>query len=293
MAGHSLRFINMTTEEKLLSQLAKIPYATVYNFQPWTAKTTDLLNSLQWPDKILRRLYKNKIVDRMPLYPEEEVKRNYREHTFYTVRGERKKGTLGFLGNLSLSNVRHESGLMDILLAFINLYPDYEIEIDTTPEMPYTRTYNDSRAIKREFKKTYCPDAIIRMTSPEGREYNFIIEFERTKTHQQIRSEKFNTIPLLNRFHTYGLNKYTKFLFVYSYEFYNIYTRPSEYNRPEVQKHHQAIEGRLKTLIKTSRDYDYLTQDIYYFLPFYDFYRLDKGVWLDRMARPVSLIPKS
>lgn len=276
----------------MLYQLGKVPYATVYNFQPWTAvnKQADLKSSLHYPDNLMKDLRRTKIVNQVPVYPVGEEKRNARHNTFYTLKSfssEHVSQSQTYNGTIALDMRRHQSGLMDILLSFINLYPDYTIEIDCKKEFEYQKKITDSMGRKYSVKRKYLPDAFIKLTSPDQKEYHFIIEFERTKSNDQIRKEKFKTCNELNKFGTYGLSRYTKFLFFFTYEIYNVYARPIEYHKEEVKKHQQAVEYRLNSLIKDSKD---LLNDCYRFLPFHNFYCLNEPIWLTKDLKKIALI---
>jgi len=285
---------NMFNEYTILIQLGKIPYATNYNFQPWTSisKTSTLKDSLHFPYNLLMSLLKSGAIKRVPIYPSFDHKQLPRHETFYTTQkldGNNKIPQtliLNYDGEMAYSMIMHQSGLMDILLAFINLYPDYIIEIDCNKEFPYKKPMTDRQGRNYFVNRKYYPDAVIKMISPEQKEYDFIIEFERTKTNEQIRKEKFAVCNNLERFGTYGLSRHTKFLFFYTYDTYNVFTRPLEYGNVKIQ--HTSIENRLNTLIKDSQK-TYLN-DTYRFLPFHDFYRLNQGIWLNSRREKVALV---
>lgn len=276
----------------MLNQLGKVPYATVYNFQPWTAvnKQADLKSSLHYPDNLMKSLRRSKIVSQVAVYPLGEEKRHYRHNTFYTLKlptGNNLSQYKTYNGSISLDMLRHQSGLIDIFLAFINLYPDYLVEIDWNKEFPYSTTVKDIMGREYNRKKTYCPDAFIRMTAPNQKQYDFIIEFERTKGHEQIKKEKFNICNSIKKFGSYGLSRHTRFLFFYTYELYNVYARPIEYQNEEIKKHQQVVENRLNSLI---RDNKKILTDNYRFLPFHNCFRLNESIWLNSKGERVPLV---
>jgi hypothetical protein len=208
----------MFNSEKMLSQLNKVPYATLYNFQPWTVnKTANLLTSLQWPDKILKQLRRSKALTRVPVYPYGEESRHLRHNTFYTahqIASSNLTQSRIYNGQISFDMLRHQFALIDVLLAFINLYPAYNVEIDWNRSFPYAGRLDKKGGGFRSVKGNYNPDAVVKLTSFEtGREYHYIVELERTKTHEQIR-DKFLLCNLLSKFGSYGLSRHTKFLFV-------------------------------------------------------------------------------
>lgn len=275
-------------------QLGKVPYASVYNFQPWTSvnKKSNLKVSLQYPDKLIKQLRKKNVVSPLKIYPFGEEKRNLRHTTFYLIDSEyrnytnkRKKDPLA----IASSQLRHQSGLVDIFLAFINLYPGYEISIEWDKSFNFqkTRKYPGDKSIKDYHTSSYVPDGVIKLISPDLKEYHFIIEFERTKTAEQIRSDKFRICNSLDKFEKYKLNHFTKFLIIYTYEFYNIHTRPIEYHQEETIRHQQAVDYRLNSLIKHSQEY---LNDSYRFMSFHNFHRLNEAVWLNSKMQKVKLI---
>ncbi len=278
----------MTWQDRVLYWLRKIPYATVYNLQPWTHKTALNLNdSLQWPSVILKKLVTQDLLKQMILYPYYPNMRNYREKTFYTVNDyvvdEPKKGgeynKINASGEMALSMAEHESALMDIFLAFLNLYPDCEISIDTKQKFPYK--------FDKDTAKKYLPDAVIRLRTPNMKNYHFIIELERTKTHAQIRNDKFAVNKLMDKFQKYGLSKHTKYLYVYTYELYNVFWRPCEYSDKFIKTQMKAVEYRLDSLIKSSSE---MLNDSFRFLPFHKFHALNKSVWLNSKREKVSIL---
>ena len=281
----------MFNKDKVTYQLCKIPYATIYNFQPWTRKKSDdLQSSLQHPGKIFKTLSDKKIVNKVAVYPYDEDKRNFRKTTFYTLKvlsGGSLSHSQTYNGQIAYDMLRHQSGLMDILLAFINLYPDCLIDIDCKKEFPYKRKIKDARGNYNIYDRTYCPDAFIKLTTPNNKEYHFIIEFERTKSHEQIRKDKMEICNSLNKFGTYGISRHTRFLFFYTYELYNVFARPVEYNNPEIKKYQNSVEYRLNSLINDSQ---HLLNDNYLFLPFHDFYLLNKPIWLNSKKEKRMLV---
>jgi hypothetical protein len=269
--------------DKLIYQLGKVPYASVYNLQPWGSKNNNisLHSSLQYPDRLMMKLRKQGAVKKVPLYPAGEEKRHFRDHTFYSLKSTLNKSLLGsksYNGYIALDMVRHQSGLMDIFFAFINLYPDYQIEIDVSKEFKY---------IKNGIKKTYEPDGFVKLISPDMKEYHFLIEFERTKSNKEIRNDKISKINDINKFGTYGLSRHTRVLIFYTYEIYNVYTRPNQYNDPAIKKYHDGVETRLKTLIKDNSD---VLKNFILFLPFHKFHQLNRPIWKNHEKENLLLV---
>jgi len=63
----------------------------------------------------------------------------------------------------------------------------------------------------------------------DGREYDFILEFERTRTPKAIMEEKIRANEKIGNFRKYGLSKKTKFLYVFTTEHFDVTKRPVEY----------------------------------------------------------------
>lgn len=265
----------------MTDQLKKVPYASVYNFQPWTAKNKNskLTVSLQYADKLMKELRRTNIVKPVPVYPLGEEKRALRHKTFYTLK---------YNGDIAFDMLRHQSGLMDIFLGFINLYPDCIIEIDTKKTFAYEKEYRDNNIGKiQKINKKYNPDAFIKITTLDNKEYHFIIELERSKGHKDIRHNKFEVINSLKKFENYGISRHTKFLFFYTTEHYNVYTRPIEYRNEDTRRQQQFVEHSLYKLIKDNQD---ILNDNYRFISFHDYFNLNEAKFLNSKIQKVSLI---
>lgn len=226
----------------------------------------------------------------MTVYPirEREVLRKF--EMFYTVHVKNVPSVAVYehCDNLpdnliARTMLEHESGLIDIFIAFLNLYPENTITIDTRPILKYPGKTKTGKQVM----KNYRPDAIIRMETLDGHHYHFIVEFERTATNKDIRVNKFVVNNILGAPQKHGLSKYTKYLYVYSREYYDIYTRPLEYDRDLVKKQHAAIERELGLLIKDNGD---LLNDRFRFLPHHLFNRLNEAVWLDHKFNKIKLL---
>ena len=135
----------------------------------------------------------------------------------------------------------------------------------------------------------YRPDAHIRLISKGIRSmtYDFIIEFERTRSNQAIIDEKLKRNEKLANFRKYGLSDKTKILYVLTDEFYNVYWRPVEYHQKEVRKLTDKVNYRLKRLIEEAR---FLPGHKYRFTTLHNFTRLDKAVWHNSPGHPTKLI---
>lgn len=139
----------------------------------------------------------------------------------------------------------------------------------------------------QRLKTSYIPDAIIKMKSPRNKEYHFIVEFERTKCGEDVRCNKSAVNRRLKPFNEYGLNKYIKFPYIYTYHSYNVFWRPLEYDVPEVQNLIKTSENSLVSLIQDSKTY---LNDWFRFLPFHKFNILNQKEWLNYKGEKISLI---
>ena len=269
----------MNKKDKILHQISKLPYATIYNFQPWTYKNKEatLKSSLQWPYKIIRSLYKEKIIREIPIYPFRSIKRSSIPETFYTIHANPViSNGVSYRGRMSVMLTGHESGLMDILLAFLNLYSNSVISINTTPSFELKDGY------------LYKPDAHIRITTSNNNVYDFLIEFERSASNSAISSKKIAKIDKMKKFSEYGLSRFTKFLFVFTIETYDVFLRPIQYTDIEVAKQQSLIDKRLFTLLEGL--HKTVNQHLFRFMSFHDFYRLNDSVWYDPAKKRVKLI---
>jgi len=167
--------------------------------------------------------------------------------------------------------LQHESAKIDVLLGFLYLYPDYDIEID----------YNLNMEIKKG--DVYNPDAYIKMISPDDKVYEFIIEIERSRDWPEIRKEKLNRNENLKPLDLYGLSNPTKFLYIYCGNF-EPFIRPVDYPNYKIE-----IE-RLNRKFKRFKKFTYNLKDRYLFTPITNFTRLNEAVWLDIKGNPRKLI---
>lgn len=194
---------------------------------------------------------------------------------------------------MASSMAMHQSGIRDILWGFIFLYPDYEVSIKFEPEYPFLEKTYFKRLGKTSYNDfnnvlSYRPDALVKLISRDNKkEYDFLIELERTKRPIEIKKGKFDKIESLNLFSTYGLSENTKILIFYSYEKYNVYSRPLEYSNPIVKKEIDAVKSRIEQLLNYAKPYP---NHKYRIIPFHDFYKLNEAVWYTPQGRRVKLI---
>ena len=246
-------------EDKLLKAIEQVRYASVYNFQPWLAsEAKTLYTSLLWPSVLFHKLLKQGRIKPIEVYPKNKFLYRYNKFFKSTDDGTRTD-------ELSYNMAEHQSALRDVVLAFIYLYPDYEITVDYFKLLKGKNEHG-------EFKLN--PDAVITMTSPENKTYNFVVELERSKSPMDIIKNKIEKIDHL--YPLQGLSEHTKFLIVFTYEKFNVFWRPIEYTTPEVQKVIKAVDNRFNSLISKLPPN---TGNKYRFMMYHQFPDLNKAVW--------------
>ena len=157
--------------------------ATVFHFQPWISRDSQNFNgSLSVPYRYVQRLTKEGLIKPVEVYP--YIHKTFRHNQFYALKPGHK------ISNFILE---HQFGLIDVLMAFIYLYPEYEIDIKFTPKLEAAG-------------KVYKPDALISMVSPIGKKYDFIIEFERTRNPIAVYNEKLLKNEQMPPFKDMGLS---------------------------------------------------------------------------------------
>jgi len=253
----------MNSERALLPIFKKIQMATVYHFTPWlSGDATTFRGSLIWTTRQFSRLKVQKLIRPVDIYP--YFGRKWRHNTFYSIKPDK----------LANSHVEHQSGLIDVLMAFLYLYRDYEIDIEYTPKL-------------KDHNGVYKPDAIVKMKSLEGKEYHFMVEFERTRSAEAIYKEKLLKNEQMKPFKHYGLADNTKILYICGHEWMNVFARPIQYADPENQRGIQAINKQFELLISKAKN---LPDHKYRFLPYHEFPDLDKAEWITPKGNRVRLI---
>lgn len=245
----------------MLPVLNKVQMATVYHFQPWLARQSkDFLGAMSRPTRQINKLFKEGLIKRVEIYP--PIRKTYRYDTFYSITPRK----------IANREIEHQSGLIDVLMAFIYLYPDYDIRIDYTPLLKWGN-------------EAYKPDAIIRLASADlSKRYCFIVEFERSRDAAAIYKEKLLKNERMPDFERLGLPSMTKILYVYAYERFNVFWRPNQYQEHfdmlSFEDHRfQSLPSRAKNLKKP-----------YLFMKYSDFYRLNEPVWHHPKGNRVQLI---
>jgi hypothetical protein len=253
----------MNKERDLLPVIERVRMATIYHFQPWTIKTSkNFVGSLLWPTKMFARLRKQEAIKPVVIYPYSG--RTYRNDTFYSIKAD----------SLSVRELHHQFGLTDVLMAFIYAYPDYDVEITHLPCLKVDG-------------KIYKPDALVKLTDRNLKEYTFIIEFERSRNEEAIYKEKLLKNERMKSFKESGLSEHTKILYVYAYERFDVFWRPNQYELPNVLEAIDTQNRKFDRLINKARN---LPDHKYRFLPLHKFSRLNEQVWTTPKGNRVSLI---
>lgn len=256
------------TRTPVLNNIYKIGFASPSNFIPFLSKSEDFKAAKNWPDKIFKAFIEKGLIKEVKVYNRIYTRQTLRD-TFYclTQAGyDALEVKARHYDPKSINQINHESGLNDILLGFIYAYPDCEVTID--------RNF----VFKNE---KYKPDALVKVFNPNtGRLDNFIVEFERTRTWEQIRKEKFG-VALKVSPKDYGL-ECCKFLYIYAHEQFNVFKRPMEWTPSilEFQNRH----------FKKFKDYTQGLKNNFLFARYHDFTRLNESVWHSIDGTPRKLI---
>jgi hypothetical protein len=253
----------MNKERQLLPIFNMIGMATVYHFQPWLSKHTDnFKGSLAWSTRLVERLRREELIQPVTIYP--YIRRTFRYNAFYSIKPNK----------IANRDIEHQSGLIDVLMAFLFLYKDYEIQIDYEPKL-------------RARGRVYRPDALVKMIKGFN-EYHFIVEFERTRGEKAIYEEKLLLNEKMPSFKDLGLSPKTKILYIYSHEWMSVFWRPNQYDKiPEAKKAIGLIERKFPNIIKFAKD---LPDHKYRFIPYHQFFRLNEAIWTTPKGNKIKLI---
>jgi len=188
-------------------------------------------------------------------------------HTFWQVTKEGDQA-LGYehytpVGRKSVQNFPHQFGLIDVLCGLYFLYRDkYDISIT------YPSTANSLDG--------YKPDAIVKyLHKINEKKYDFILEFERTRTPKAIVEEKIRLNEKVTNFRKFGLSKQSKFLYVFTTENFDVTTRPVEYlsYQPMIQR----VEKQFRQILQMARK---LPEYLYRFALLHKFKEYERAVWV-------------
>jgi len=256
----------MNKERELLPVFDKIQMATIYHFQPWTSKTAKSLKaSLLWPTVLIDRLRKQELITNLVIYP--YASRYFRHNTFYAPKKSIHKA-------IAIREIEHQSGLIDVLMAFIYSYPDYDVSVRYQPRL-------------KAGGMIYRPDALVKMTDRNLKGYHFLIEFERTRGEEAIYREKLLKNEAMSSFKALGLSPHTKILYIYAYERFNVFWRPIQYGDQLIADVIKIQNKKFHNLIRKAKD---LPDHKYRFLPYHQFTHLAEPVWITPKGRKVSLL---
>ncbi len=265
---------NPNAKRKLLKTLYDLKFATIYNLAfESRGETKD--SCLVGTGRHVAQLERDGLV--MPVRKYGYLRDERYRHTFWQVTKEGAQA-LGYeqytpIGRKSVQNFPHQFGLIDTLCG---LYFPFRDEYDITITYPSTSNSLDG----------YKPDAIVRYRHKlDGREYDFILEFERTRTPRAIFEEKIRLNEKITNFRKYGLSKQTKFLYVFTTENFDVTTRPVEYGecRPILER----VEKQFGQLLRMAQK---LPKYRYRFGLLHQFKEFDEKVWVIPSGRKTKII---
>lgn len=260
--------------DRVLKNLSIVQFATPNNFSPFLClKASTLNSSWNWPRKLFQRLLKDNKIRQIPLNGHSG--KYTIKNTFFTLTHSGAKSiearNYKYLGPKSIEQIRHTTGLIDIMLGFAYGFPEFKMEID------YKKVLTLDSGLK------YTPDAYIRLTNVDNT-YDFLVEFERSREGEEIKKEKFHKTENLN-FKANGLSPKTKILFIFTVEGFDVFLRPVEY------------EARQKDIFTVARHFNkllgvagYLPTHKYRFTTLHQFTRCNQPVWITPRGNEVKLI---
>lgn len=260
--------MKLTTQDKILNTINTARFATAYNLEPYFSEGDDLDDRLQTPYRALLTLEKKGLIKPVPVTPPVEKLKKYNK--FYTP-------VTKPIESISEVKLRHESGIADVVLSLIFLYPDYDVTVRHRYQIKYNNGSN-----------YYEADAYITLDPYDKNKhsFSFIVEFERTREVNEIIEKKLKKIESLGNLHKLGLPPFTKVLIVLSHENYKGYWRPCEYDKEDVKRQIRIVETKFNSLLKKVK----WCPDYFRFMAFPDFYRLNEAVWFSPTGTKVKLI---
>ena len=265
---------NPNAKRKLLKALYDLKFATIYNLA-FKSRGATKDSCLVGTGRHITQLERDGLV--MPVRKYGYLRDERYRHTFWQVTKEGAQA-LGYecytpIGRKSVQNFPHQFGLIDLLCG---LYFPFRDEYIINITYPSTANSFDG----------YKPDAIIRyLNKLDDRLYDFIVEFERTRTPRAIFEEKIRLNEKITNFRKFGLSKQTKFLYVFTSEIFDVTTRPVEYSeyRPMINR----VEKQFGQLLRLAGK---LTDHKYRFALLHQFNEFEKVVWVMPGGRKTKLI---
>jgi len=189
---------NPDAKRKLLKTLYDLKFATIYNLA-FESKGATKDSCLVGIGRHIRQLEKAGLI--IPVRKYGYLRDERYRHTFWQVTKEGAQA-LSYerytpIGRKSVQNFPHQFGLIDVLCGLYFPFRDeYEIMITN----PSTANSLDG----------YKPDAIVKYRHKlNEKKYDFILEFERTRTPKAIYDEKIRLNEKIKNFRKYGLSKKT------------------------------------------------------------------------------------
>lgn len=265
---------NPDAKIKLLKAIYDLKFATIYNiaFESVGRSKDSMLVGV---GRHIRQLAKAGLI--LPVRQYGYLRHEKFRHTFWQVTKEGAQA-LGYnqytpIGEKSVRNYPHQFGLIDVLCG---LYFPFRDEFDIMITYPSTANSLDG----------YKPDAIIKYRHKvEKKAYDFLIEFERTRTPRAIYEEKIRGNEKIKSFRKYGLSKQTKFLYVFTSENFDVTKRPVEYPtyRPMIAR----VEKEFCQLLQKVKK---LSIHKYRFAMLHQFKEFSKPVWYSTTGQKVKII---
>ena len=231
---------NPDAKRRLLKAIYDLKFATIYNLA-FESRGATKDSCLVGTGRHITQLERDGLV--MPVRKYGYLRDERYRHTFWQVT---KEGAQALcyeiytpIGGKSVQNFPHQFGLID---ALCGLYFPFRDEYDITITYPSTANSLDG----------YKPDAVVRYRHKlNGREYDFILEFERTRTPKAIMEEKIRVSERVKNFRKFGLSKQTKFLYVFTTENFDVTIRPVEY--PGYRQMIERVEKQFGQLLRLSK----------------------------------------
>jgi hypothetical protein len=160
--------------------------------------------------------------------------------------------------------VMHESMKFDVCLSFIRNFPEYLVELDLD------KSYNGLK-----------PDATIKMIHRKTiKTYDFLLETERKKTIDRVLNEKVGRYEK-TKFKNSALNEHFKVLFVFATKDFDVFKRPLEYTKKDIEE----IEFINKKLPELASQ----TSPRYCFIGFHDFDKVHRPIWYNKNNKIIKL----
>jgi len=265
---------NPNAKRRLLKALYDLKFATIYNLA-FESRGATKDSCLVGTGRHIAQLEKDGLV--LPVRKYGYLRDERYRHTFWQVTKEGAQA-LGYerytpIGRKSVQNFPHQFGLID---ALCGLYFPFRDEYDINITYPSTSNSLDG----------YKPDTIIRYRNKlDNRQYDFILEFERTRTPKAIFDEKIRLNEKIKNFRKYGLSKQAKFLYVFTTENFDVTKRPVEFLecKPMIQR----VEKQFGQLLRLAGK---LSDHKYRFALLHQFKEFSQPVWYNPIGQKVIII---